>query len=224
MASTNDQIYRPLRKNECRLAHLAPGSYNDPIHCDLHHFELTNFPQYEALSYVWGDPNNTAPIVVQGHTLQVTTNLEVALRHLRYSNKVRVLWIDAIVINQIDLDERTEQVALMGDIYSKAASVRIWLGPADDDSDLFIQYFRNQNFGWMSSFQKAWKARSLIVETRRWSPKEKRKRQSYLHSRHLNSVRQVVILAAKPLYHEYLSEFMIRLGVRCLIERFWFSR
>ncbi|OJD30264.1 heterokaryon incompatibility protein [Diplodia corticola] len=38
---------------------------------------------YAALSYVWGDPTRTAPIVVNGAVVQVTKNLEAALRELR---------------------------------------------------------------------------------------------------------------------------------------------
>jgi hypothetical protein len=45
----------------------------------------------------------------------------------------RFFWIDAICINQADLDERTEQIKIMRQIYRKAHSVAVWLG--DDDGD-----------------------------------------------------------------------------------------
>jgi len=48
----------------------------------------------------------------------------------------RVVWIDAICINQDDLDERSSQLQIMGDIYSQAQDVVIWLG--DDDGSLPI--------------------------------------------------------------------------------------
>ena len=43
------------------------------------------------------------------------------------------LWIDQICINQDDVHERNEQVALMHRIYSKAENVVIWLGEEGPD-------------------------------------------------------------------------------------------
>jgi hypothetical protein len=40
-----------------------------------------------------------------------------------------LLWIDALCINQDDVNERTQQVRMMGDVYSSAEQVIIWLGP-----------------------------------------------------------------------------------------------
>ena len=72
-------------------------------------------------------------------TLEVTRNLAVALQHLRYQHKPRVLWIDAICINQQDVHERSAQVQLMGDIYRSARQTTVWLGPEEDDSCLAIE-------------------------------------------------------------------------------------
>jgi hypothetical protein len=52
----------------------------------------------------------------------------------------RVLWIDAMCINQKDIDERNRQVWLMGQVYSKAKAVIIWLGPQSEDSDLAMEF------------------------------------------------------------------------------------
>lgn len=38
------------------------------------------------------------------------------------------VWVDAICINEADLQERNAQVAIMGKIYSQASAVFIWLG------------------------------------------------------------------------------------------------
>jgi Heterokaryon incompatibility protein (HET) len=57
------------------------------------------------------------------------------LRRLRFEDKVRVLWIDAICINQDDREEKNQQVPLIGKIYSRTAGLLIWLGQGDDDSD-----------------------------------------------------------------------------------------
>ncbi|KUJ08242.1 heterokaryon incompatibility, partial [Mollisia scopiformis] len=98
-------------------------------------------PKYEALSYVWGSEENPATICVCDKSddspfstrktwtsMPITRNLEVALRHLRYSVRRRVLWVDAICINQRDDEEKGRQLPRMGDIYQRARSVAIWLG------------------------------------------------------------------------------------------------
>jgi hypothetical protein len=81
---------------------LLPGSWYDPISCELEVVSLNDDPAYFALSYVWGDPKVTLPILLHKHALQVTSNLENALRRLRGSTKPRVIWIDALCINQED--------------------------------------------------------------------------------------------------------------------------
>jgi hypothetical protein len=70
--------------------------------------------------------------MVHGRRLQVTTNLESALRHLRYHENTRILWIDAICINQSDLSERSLQVQHIASIYKSAVMVTLWLGEADN--------------------------------------------------------------------------------------------
>ena len=72
-------------------------------------------------------------------TLGITHNLAVALHHLRHSKKPRVLWIDAICINQDDLVERSAEVLEMGSIYGHAKEVIVWLGPSSEDSRLAIE-------------------------------------------------------------------------------------
>ena len=86
---------------------------------------------FMALSYTWGNPADCREILVNGHILKVTQNVEAGLRVLRskpYVQKGWKLWIDAISINQRDLEERASQVKKMGKIYSKAWTPLIWLG------------------------------------------------------------------------------------------------
>ncbi|KAN0093559.1 HET domain containing protein [Hyaloscypha variabilis] len=65
-------------------------------------------------------------------TLSVSSNLHCAFLHLRLRSEARVLWIDAICINQAENDEKSIQVRKMGSIYSKAQRVVVWLGPESD--------------------------------------------------------------------------------------------
>ncbi|MCJ1447425.1 MAG: hypothetical protein MMC23_007936 [Stictis urceolatum] len=97
---------------------------------------MTTFhTRYEALSYAWGDTQSTKPILLDGFLVQVTDNLESALRQLRRGSQPVRLWVDAICINQKDLEEKQCQVRHMGKIYERAQRVIAWLGEAADGSD-----------------------------------------------------------------------------------------
>jgi len=163
-SSRNTFSYRPLSKPtfevfEIRLICLHPGSFDDPIYCTIYHANIYKKrlqTKYTALSYVWGDATQTKPIQLRYHqpltsspihvwssdisrvnyyeNFQVTTNLESGLRHLRDRTEKRILWVDAICINQSDLEERQSQVKIMGSVYTNAVSVRIWLGSISDVS------------------------------------------------------------------------------------------
>ena len=124
---------------QIRLLNLHPSvDTGADISYTLATASLDRLASYEALSYVWEVIGDTCPdpIYIDGHAMTVSTNLEAALRALRYPNMSRTLWIDAICINQSDMDERGNQVTFMGAVYSKAKSVTIWLGTQSDGSSL----------------------------------------------------------------------------------------
>lgn len=97
--------------------------------------------EYEALSYVWGTRTGEQKILVVEQAsssqkfIDVTENLHFALRYLRSESEGRILWVDAVCINQNDLVERGNQVRLMCSIYCNASRVLAWLGVDGDDSD-----------------------------------------------------------------------------------------
>lgn len=126
----------PIGTEEIRLVELIPGSAKpaDQIECRIFHTDLKHTPEYAALSYTWGDPSVTIPILVNGYEYCVTQNLALALLQYRQTGKHR-LWIDAICINQKDGEEHSRQIQLMRFIYENARLVVIWLGPSFDDSD-----------------------------------------------------------------------------------------
>ncbi|KAK0634577.1 heterokaryon incompatibility protein-domain-containing protein [Bombardia bombarda] len=74
------------------------------------------------------------PVQVDDGTLQIGKNLRSALLNLRLTNATRVIWTDAICINQQDIDERVRQVAIMGNIYRAASRTVVWLGDSDKDT------------------------------------------------------------------------------------------
>lgn len=119
------------------MLHLYPGEGNDTIKCNLFHALTTEGVSYEALSYSQGDTGDLyeEPILVDGHLFRVTRNLHAVFRCLRHEKDPKILWIDAICINQKDTPERNAQVLLMREIYSGGAQIIIWLGDAREDSD-----------------------------------------------------------------------------------------
>ncbi|OCK74527.1 HET-domain-containing protein [Lepidopterella palustris CBS 459.81] len=96
--------------------------------------------RYEAISYCWGDPTVTECIRCGGSVLWITTNLFTALRRFRHKDRSRLLWADAICINQSDNDEKSSQVRMMTDIYRNADHVLIWLGEEEHYSELLDKF------------------------------------------------------------------------------------
>jgi hypothetical protein len=96
---------------------------------------MRDSPAYEALSYAWGTRSRGRPIALNGLPFMVFDNLGHALQQLRDQEHDRTFWIDAISINQADLDERSSQVQKMPQIYQNAKEVVIWLGVEADESD-----------------------------------------------------------------------------------------
>jgi hypothetical protein len=115
-----------------RLFQLHPdnGDFYCPLSGDLIIVNLTTIASYEALSYAWGREGtyNESRVAVAGGHLKITYNLDTALRHIRLRDRTRVLWIDAVCINQSDDVEKSDQVAQMRDVYEFASTVLVWLG------------------------------------------------------------------------------------------------
>ena len=141
-----------------RILEIQPGAPEDPVRCSfeeayIRHREddlqvndrnpLGEDPQYEALSYCWGDTFDKTEIQVNGCTVEVTRNLKDALQCLRRASGCRRLWVDALCINQSDDAEKSIQVARMFQVYEQAACVLVWLGPSSDNSDLALQTLRS---------------------------------------------------------------------------------
>ncbi|KAH8820736.1 heterokaryon incompatibility protein-domain-containing protein [Xylogone sp. PMI_703] len=81
-----------------------------------------------TLSYEWKENLGFTSILCDGVDVSVTRNLSTALGALRLNDRPRFLWVDAICINQNDLEEKSKQIPLMRDIYASAKSVLLWLG------------------------------------------------------------------------------------------------
>ncbi|KAK0669937.1 heterokaryon incompatibility protein-domain-containing protein [Cercophora samala] len=136
--------YQPIDQSvaQIRVLTLHPGSSGDPISCSLTHHRLQHDNDYEALSYCWGDPTPNHLISIDTASLRVTKSAHDALRHLRFKDRDRRLWIDAICINQKDKTERNHQVHHMGQIFKGASRVLAWLGPASSGTDKAFDLIR----------------------------------------------------------------------------------
>jgi hypothetical protein len=133
-------MYSALEKttNEVRVLRLVAGDEDDPISGGLEISPIDLTAEYEALSYAWGSSEKPKAILLNGQSFPVTENLHTALRHLRRADAPRLLWIDALCIDQSNNAERLHQVQMMADIYRRAARVLVWLGPSMDDSDIVM--------------------------------------------------------------------------------------
>jgi Heterokaryon incompatibility protein (HET) len=129
------KIYRQLQDNEIRLIRIHSG--DGPIRCNL--IQTSEFTrQYSALSYVWGPQDEPQTIFLNGKIFHVTQNLHEALLRLRSPSRDRVMWIDALAINQCDLSERSLQVLKMAHIYSNAEKTLIWLGESRSNGKIWL--------------------------------------------------------------------------------------
>jgi hypothetical protein len=129
-----DYEYTPLSgPASTRIIRLCGTTdHNSPIHCSLLEISLEGPAKYEydALSYTWGGQDRNVTITCEGKRLYVTPNCYAALRRLRGRRRKDIswLWVDAICIDQSSTKERNAQVSIMGNIYSRADCVLMWLG------------------------------------------------------------------------------------------------
>lgn len=156
-------------KDEIRIIHLLPGEFGDTINIELVPVSLSSDPppQYDALSYVWGREPCQTPALVNGKPITITSNLDNALRYFRDKHDEKTLWVDAVCINQADNVEKGPQVQMMGQIYSKAARVLVWLGPAADGSDELLEHM-SQGFSGEEIADATLQSSSLSLMGRPW--------------------------------------------------------
>ncbi|KAK0120495.1 hypothetical protein ONS96_010704 [Cadophora gregata f. sp. sojae] len=127
-----------------RILELHAGDKYDPIVCDLKGTNLNEtVDQYEALSYVWGEEGTRIAIQVNDGRLEIGSSLHCALRYLRYPDKSRFLWVDAICIDQSSFSERGIQVPLMCEIYRNGTATICFLGPEIKTTGIMFNMLEN---------------------------------------------------------------------------------
>jgi hypothetical protein len=137
-------LYQPLQPDEIRLIELQRKvEDNEEVSCSLITVRLEDAPEYTALSYVWGSEEDAATIRVDGIAVKVTQNLRDALATLQMPDQERLMWVDALAINQNDVVERNEQIPRMREIYAAAQFVVIWLGKGDEKLEHLLWMIAN---------------------------------------------------------------------------------
>ncbi|KAI0532786.1 heterokaryon incompatibility protein-domain-containing protein [Xylaria digitata] len=170
--------YTPLNNDgDIRVLELSPASSDDDdIHIRIRSTALKEVNnEFEALSYTWGDIQNTKTISCDetNASLQVSSNCYDALRRLRLKYVARTLWIDAICIDQKNDLERSSQIKIMGRIYATAEASVIFLGDHDPESESLFRYLCNGNGstrkqsvvrGIEKLFDRPWFSRIWVVQ------------------------------------------------------------
>ena len=151
-----DDLLLNRQRREIRVLILSEGHDDDLVECSMEILSLDNGAAYfDALSYVWGDENDTTTIFVNQLRVAVPKSLAKCLQSLRNytASHIQVLgqppltiWADAVCINQQDLLERSQQVQMMGDIYSSARNVVIWLGEGTEYTDYALELMNSTSF------------------------------------------------------------------------------
>ncbi|KAF1965285.1 HET-domain-containing protein, partial [Bimuria novae-zelandiae CBS 107.79] len=169
----------PRGNGNIRLLRLIPNKNKTAIiKCQLFNYFLEldkSTHLYDALSYVWGNPNETLPIFIDGHVLHITTSLHAALLRLRDHSFERIIWVDAVYINQANEEEKEHQIQSMARIYGQANRVIVWLGNAGDDSNQALETIRsvaedestnvsNNQEAILALFQRPWFERIWVLQ------------------------------------------------------------
>ncbi|KAM0168886.1 hypothetical protein ACHAPF_010545 [Botrytis cinerea] len=129
----NSEFYQPLDRStdQMRLLERVAVRPESTSCCNLPVFKLvvkslSDLVEYSALSYAWGEDSSLECIVINGSRVEVRANLANILVHICPTTSF--LWIDALCINQDDVNERNHQVMQMSSIYKQAREVIVWLG------------------------------------------------------------------------------------------------
>ena len=171
--STPSEVYKYeklAKPGAIRLLNLLPGYYDSLLECqmvivppgewsglkidtlksdalDLHkHIKQTI--SFEAVSYVWGSEDKADMILCNGRKLNITENLAKVLRRLRYRQQSRWLWVDAVCINQDDIQEKNHQVKAMARIFTNSTNTLFCLqaDPLFESHAKAVITFYNQIF------------------------------------------------------------------------------
>lgn len=150
-----DFTYEPLDPpNAIRLLKVLPQHKSRKCILEVELWQANPEEPYNCLSYMWSDQTERFEILVNHKSFFVGRNLydflwELASRPEAFCS----FWIDAICINQVDLDEKSVQVQHMGDVYARGEKTVIWLGPRTNSRARAMQWISTVDWseedGWL---------------------------------------------------------------------------
>lgn len=155
----------PARSTSIRLLEIHLGPAYEHVRCTLSQHNMHDTPSFVALSYTWNQSSRRRHIDCDGMDLEIGENLWHFLHEFRKKHsiqqyqsaelerKVPCLWIDAICIDQSNLEERNQQVAQMRDVYTSAESVIVWLGVAQGNEELVYLLAKHPDLHEVKQFQ-----------------------------------------------------------------------
>jgi hypothetical protein len=147
----------PLKHDMIRVVDIYPRN-SMPLHTSLagriRVVSLSeNNPTFVALSYCWGStPRDeyTHEIQIECEygvsTMVISETAHRALTDVRDHLGSMTIWIDALCINQSDNSEKAIQIPLMREIYTRATTVYVHLGPGTESTDAAL--------GWMTQVSR----------------------------------------------------------------------
>ncbi|KIX97171.1 uncharacterized protein Z520_07285 [Fonsecaea multimorphosa CBS 102226] len=197
--AVNPYKWKPLPRNEgnsfwIRVLELEAGDRTDVLMCslkfvclteddDTNHNEDDDTNQYEAVSYCWGELHPRMRVYIDNGYVMAGRNIGFALVYLRRTDRTRRLWIDALCIDQLDLDEKASQIGQMSRIFGTARQQiaskwetieelkktkgiywRYALSLDLPDFQKILQFFCNQYFERIWVVQEVAKARFAILQ------------------------------------------------------------
>lgn len=138
---TSGGIYQPLNRdcNEVRVLRLFGLGEDGLLHGELEVVSLLadTRPNYEAISYCWGEISGRGCMLLNDIVFEAPASAIKVLKQFRPKEfsrqEPRILWIDAVCINQSDIEERGHQVGIMGQVFQSCQQALIWLGDSDGD-------------------------------------------------------------------------------------------
>jgi len=139
-------IHEPLDTSQrsTRLVEILPDYGDGRIRLSLTHRNLEVMAgSYHAVSYTWGSYEPSHKVWIAGRYILVRDNIWRFLANGMPEEPdielPSLLWIDSICIDQGACKEKNHQVQMMGDIFSQASNVLIWLGK-DSNVEVYKQY------------------------------------------------------------------------------------
>ncbi|KAF2462308.1 heterokaryon incompatibility protein-domain-containing protein [Lineolata rhizophorae] len=167
--------YERLESGSIRLLNVL-NTQTAEIRCQLLTADLNTAPKFIALSYCWGAPKGNISVICDNAIIHVTPNLHGFLTHFASQGPEYLppVWVDAVCINQEDINERNAQVAMIQHIYQQAAKTVVWLGEGTEESDIAMKFIpqllradeKSKEDRWTSQDLKEGDVRKLCLPSR----------------------------------------------------------